>query len=784
MDAVGDDHGGDHIGVITPGQGQNAADLPIVLQVGLTVFQLLTGGNEGQGAVLGQGPGGIAGPAGGDDSRLHRLRLLGEVVLVPVLQSLDFGISQLLRSQQDIEYAGLHAVSLDVQLGDTLVDILALGQLGIVGLGSHGGELQIRAVLIKQLDQQRLTVQGQGCNLAVLADGNIGLGVHLPVGGAGSLQGVLVADQDLLTIQIGEATLDGNGVLQVGIGHVQDGVAAAGVVDGLLHLTGVCSDGLVGTGGGVDDQGIMTHGILTVVVPAGTAGSDLPVAHQIVVFLTEVEGPALAEQIEDEGADVDIAVGRAVQTALEAQEGAVGIGEVAAHGGDSLAGVEGIQLLRCLGLIVVGIVVQQVVHGGGVSVVLHVILVVPGPAGLAVDLSEPQVQVANGIGHVVVGVVVGACLAAHVDGIQGGHIQAGRGQEGIGDVGGGADAGQHGGQVTGAVIPVGDALDGIALGSVLGQTPLDGLVALLQDLTGSGVVQLVLVVSHSHSGGDEAAVADIVPVVQVGDEHGVDAELIQSLLQTVVIQGLLADFLLLGGQGIVQPVVGNGHAVGGHGGIQQVAGMPVGVGVRTHAAQGLHLHPGPVQINLLAGHAVHEGQVQNILGALGVQTDIIGAVIRNGSGIIQQRIDGGLDLSKPLLHILISQQQSLQFLKAGIICQQAAVLGLDAVQQLLGVGSHIDGGDALGDIAVAVIGGEGDVVVAVEALVGGVGVDIALQGHGAMLAGRADAVDDGIILRINRGDLAGDGVRSCPAARRSEAWSGAGPGCSDSERCR
>ena len=66
MDAVVDDDLGDGFSVLAPGQGQLAVHLPVVLQVGLAVLGLL-GGDEGQGAVGGQTPVGVAGPAVGDD---------------------------------------------------------------------------------------------------------------------------------------------------------------------------------------------------------------------------------------------------------------------------------------------------------------------------------------------------------------------------------------------------------------------------------------------------------------------------------------------------------------------------------------------------------------------------------------------------------------------------------------------------------------------------------------------------------------------------------------------
>ena len=92
VDALGDDDLGDQRSVLAPGQAQNAVDLPIVLQVGLAVLQLLAGGNEGQNAVGGQGPGGVAGPAGGDDSieaGISRAAVDAGAVLIAVAQGGD-----------------------------------------------------------------------------------------------------------------------------------------------------------------------------------------------------------------------------------------------------------------------------------------------------------------------------------------------------------------------------------------------------------------------------------------------------------------------------------------------------------------------------------------------------------------------------------------------------------------------------------------------------------------------------------------------------------------------
>ena len=231
-------------------------------------------------------------------------------------------------------------------------------------------------------------------------------------------------------------------------------------------------------------------------------------------------------------------------------------------------------------------------------------------------------------------------------------------------------------------------------------------------------------------------------------------ELLQSFLQTVDVHGILGQSLLLVGQVVIQPVIGNSHAVGSHGSIQQVGRMPVGIGCG--AAEGLHFHPCAVQVSLVAGDAEHEGQIHNILGTLGVQTDAVGAVVGNGSGIVQQGIDGLLQLGKPCLGILVGLDELGNLLEAGVVGQQSGVAGLDGGEDLADVGGNVDGCN-LGDGVDAIGDGEGHGVIAVEVGLGGVGVRGALQSQGAVGGSHCHGVGQRIVLGVHSIDLAGGG---------------------------
>jgi hypothetical protein len=376
---------------------------------------------------------------------------------------------------------------------------------------------------------------------------------------------------------------------------------------------------LEGVGG---REGVVGAVVEAVVFPARAGGAFLgvEVAGKVVVVGAEIGGPAHAVGVEDEGAEVEVGVVNGVGAGFEADEEGAGVvpggAEQGEFGGAAETGVERggifdfrIGIFDFRGREPEGVEGDEAVafavgffggEGGGEERAG-----VGAGLGDAEFLREPGVGGREADGGAAIGVVeTEAGGALDVEAVVGGAVEGG----GLGEAEVGAEGGLEEGEgddvVGGAVIPVAGALGVGAVGGVGGHGEREGFHGAGDDEAGEGG----LVVGEREGGAEEAAVADLVPIVVGGDPAG-DAFIggaggvvgVGGEGEAVFEQGAFEGGALVGFEVGVEPVVADGDGEAHLGDVEIVGRIPVGKG-----GDGEQLFAGAAEEAFVAGEAEGE----------------------------------------------------------------------------------------------------------------------------------------------------------------------------------